>query len=221
MKTRKDFLLAKITGHIDHLNTMTPTSKDCRMNNQIPSVSEILAKEKNLFGKSTVIIAIMLILLGAGGLILPVVLSVLTDGIIAAILIIAGVAWLFHSYKLHQHHLGDWLRPLLLLVTGVIMVTLPSVGIASIGLMFIFYFVLDAYRNFTQSGSYAGHGRGWFMVSGILDIIIALFFLVTWPQGSLFLVGIFVGVNLIFDGIILLILRKSILSAAGQKTAML
>lgn len=41
----------------------------------------------------------MLILLGVGGLILPEVLSVPTDGMIAAILIIAGVAWLLH--KLH------------------------------------------------------------------------------------------------------------------------
>jgi uncharacterized membrane protein HdeD (DUF308 family) len=186
------------------------------MNNKIPSVSDILLKERNLFGKYTVVFALLLILLGFGGLLAPMILSVLTDGIIAAILIMAGVAWLLHSYRLSQHHLGDWLRPLLLLMVGMFMIVLPAAGIASIGLMFIFYFILDAYRNFTQSGSFAGHGRGWFMVGGTMDIIIAILFFVTWPQGTLFLVGIFVGVNLIFDGVTLLMLRKSILSASDQ-----
>ena len=120
------------------------------MNNEIPSVSDILLKERNLFGRYTVAFALLLILLGFGGLLAPMILSVLTDGIIAAILIMAGVTWLLHSYRLSQHHLGDWLRLLLLLIVGVFMIVLPAAGIASIGLMFIFYFVLDAYRDFTH-----------------------------------------------------------------------
>ena len=62
--------------------------------------------------------------------------------------------------------------------------------------------MLNAYRNFTQSNNHVGHGRGWFIFSGVIDIAIAILFFVTWPQGSLILVGIFVGVNLIFDGVI-------------------
>ena len=90
------------------------------------------------------------------------------------------------------------------------MIALPNAGIAAIGLMFILYFVMDAYRNFTQSSVHAGHGRGWFIFSGVIDVVIAILFFVTWPQGSLILVGIFVGVNLIFDGVILLMLRNAV-----------
>jgi uncharacterized membrane protein HdeD (DUF308 family) len=56
-----------------------------------------------------------------------------------------------------------------------------------------------------------GIGRGWFILSGVIDILIALLFVVTWPQGSLLLVGIFVGVNLIFDGIILIMVRNTLI----------
>ncbi|WP_291521730.1 hypothetical protein [Acidithiobacillus sp.] len=82
--------------------------------------------------------------------------------VLAAILIMAGFTWLIHSYQTHQHQLVDWLKPVLLLITGGIMIALPNAGIAAIGLMFILYFVLDAYRNFTESNTHAGHGRGWF-----------------------------------------------------------
>ena len=149
------------------------------------------------------VVAIILIVLGLLGVMSPVIMSAATDGILAAILILGGLTWVVHSFQLHAHGLGDWLRPLLLLVTGGIMVALPAAGRASIGLLFILYFAIDAYRNFTRPKALEATGRGWFIFSGILDILIALLLIVTWPQGSLILVGIFVGVNLIFDGIIL------------------
>ena len=155
-----------------------------------------------MFGKYLLPIAIALIVIGLFGLLSPVILSAVTDGVLAAILIMAGFTWIVHSYQMHQHQLADWLKPVLLLITGGIMIALPNAGIAAIGLMFILYFVLDAYRNFTQSNTHAGHGRGWFIFSGVIDIAIAILFFATWPQGSLILVGIFVGVNLIFDGVI-------------------
>jgi uncharacterized membrane protein HdeD (DUF308 family) len=44
----------------------------------------------------------------------------------------------------------------------------------------------------------------------VIDVVIAILFFVIWPQASLILVGIFVGVNLIFDGVILLMLRNAV-----------
>ncbi|HUX18894.1 MAG TPA: DUF308 domain-containing protein [Acidithiobacillus sp.] len=180
------------------------------MNNQIPDLPTIVEAERKMFGKYLLPIAIALIVIGLFGLLSPVILSAVTDGVLAAILIMAGFTWIIHSYQMHQHQLADWLKPVLLLITGGIMIALPNAGIAAIGLMFILYFVLDAYRNFTQSNTHAGHGRGWFIFSGVIDIVIAILFLVTWPRGSLILVGIFVGVNLIFDGVILLMLRNAV-----------
>lgn len=184
------------------------------MMDKLPSISTIVDAELKSFGKYSIFIALLLIIIGIGGLVAPIILSALTVGFIAGILVIAGFVWLVHSYKLHQHHLADWLKPLLLLTAGVILIALPAAGIASIALLFIFYFVLDAYRNFSQSQVYSTHGRGWFIFSGIIDVLIAILFIVTWPAGSLILVGIFVGVNLIFDGIILLMVRNSMLGSS-------
>lgn len=179
------------------------------MNTTPPDLTTIVQAEKKFLGKYTVPVAIILIVLGFLGVMSPVIMSAATDGILAAILILGGLTWVAHSFQMHAHGLGDWLRPLLLLVTGGIMVAMPSAGIASIGLLFILYFAIDAYRNFTRPKALEAIGRGWFIFSGIADILIALLFMVTWPQGSLFLVGIFVGVNLIFDGITLIMVRNT------------
>ncbi|MDD3760459.1 MAG: DUF308 domain-containing protein [Acidithiobacillus sp.] len=179
------------------------------MNSTPPNFTSVVQTEQKLLGKYTVPAGIVLIVLGCLGIISPITMSAATDGILAGILIVGGFTWVVHSYQLHAHGLGDWLRPLLLLVTGGIMVAIPSLGIASIGLLFILYFFIDAYRNFTRPKAREAIGHGWFIFSGVLDIVIALLFLLTWPQGSFLLVGIFVGVNLIFDGFILIMIRNT------------
>ncbi|WP_436395100.1 HdeD family acid-resistance protein [Acidithiobacillus ferriphilus] len=179
------------------------------MNTTPPDLTTIVQTEQKYLGKYAVPVAIVLIVLGILGVMSPVIMSAATDGILAAILILGGLTWVVHSYQLHTHGLGDWLRPLLLLVTGGIMVAMPTAGIASIGLLFILYFAIDAYRNFTRPKAQEAIGRGWFIFSGMIDILIALLFIFTWPQGSLILVGIFVGVNLIFDGFILIMVRNT------------
>jgi uncharacterized membrane protein HdeD (DUF308 family) len=173
-----------------------------------PDLSTVLREEQKRLGKYTKPVAFLLIIIGFIGLVSPVFLSTLTVGLVAAILILGGIFWSIHLYGDQQRHFSDWLRPLLLLITGLIIVWEPAAGIASLGLLFILYFLLDAYRNFTAHQSSGGIGRPWFIFSGIIDVFIALLFLFTWPRGSLVLVGIFVGINLLFDGIALLLLSR-------------
>ncbi len=178
------------------------------MNIEPPNIQTLLEVEQKHLGRFLRPVAVMLIVFGLAGVASPVLLSTLTVGITAAILIISGAMWAVHSLEMHSKSLGDWLRPVLLLVTGMVIVAEPAAGIASLGLLFTLYFLIDAYRNFTAHRAFNGLGRPWFIFSGILDILIALLFIATWPKGSLVLVGIFVGVNLIFDGIALLMLSR-------------
>ncbi|MCE5387070.1 MAG: DUF308 domain-containing protein [Acidithiobacillus sp.] len=173
-----------------------------------PDISTILQTEQRKLGKFIRPVAILLMIIGVIGLISPVFLSTLTIGLIAALLILGGAFWLVHVLGSDDRHFADWLRPLLLLGTGIIIVMNPAAGIASLGLLFALYFLLDAYRNFTAPQRSGGIGRPWFFFSGIVDIFIALLFLLTWPHGSLILVGIVVGINLLFDGIALLLLSR-------------
>ncbi|MFA7525000.1 MAG: hypothetical protein WCY91_06435, partial [Acidithiobacillus sp.] len=60
------------------------------MNNQIPDLATVVEAERKMFGKYVLPIAIVLIIIGIFGLLSPVILSAATDGVLAALLIIAG-----------------------------------------------------------------------------------------------------------------------------------
>jgi uncharacterized membrane protein HdeD (DUF308 family) len=44
------------------------------------------------------------------------------------------------------------------------------------------------------------------LLNGIFSIVLAVIFLVGWPFSSLYLVGLFVGISLFIDGVVLLTL---------------
>jgi uncharacterized membrane protein HdeD (DUF308 family) len=48
--------------------------------------------------------------------------------------------------------------------------------------------------------------RGWIwtLINGIISLVLAVIFLASWPFGSVWLVGLLVGVSLIIDGLALL-----------------
>jgi len=73
------------------------------LNPNIPDLQNIMETEKKMFGKYLLPVAILLIIIGIFGLLSPIILSAVTDGVIAAMLIIAGFTWIAHSIQMHQH----------------------------------------------------------------------------------------------------------------------
>ena len=89
--------------------------------------------------------------------------------------------------------------------------TFTEVGVASLGLLLAFYFFIDAYASFAMGQQFKEHGvGGWGMINGILSLVLGILVLTTWPNSSPLLVGIFVGITLFFDGVMLLFLGKNI-----------
>jgi len=49
-------------------------------------------------------------------------------------------------------------------------------------------------------------GWGWMLFNGIISLIIAIIFLIGWPLNNLWLVGLFIGISIFMDGLVLLIM---------------
>ena len=70
-----------------------------------------------------------------------------------------------------------------------------------IGLLLAVYFLFDAMASFTLAQSvHPAKGWGWMTLNGVVSALLAVLLLVGWPTMSLWLVGIFVGISLLFDG---------------------
>ncbi|WP_291523711.1 HdeD family acid-resistance protein [Acidithiobacillus sp.] len=152
------------------------------------------------FGRFSLMIGILLIVLGTIGVLAPVLFSFVTATLFAWLLIISGLIWGWHGFQ-HGSSFIDWLKAILLLTIGVLILFQPVIGIESVALLFSAYFMLDAIVSFFLSVK-AGKigGRVWMVFNGLIDSALAVLFLLNWPDSALWMVGLFVGISLIFDG---------------------
>lgn len=165
------------------------------------AVAEQLNKR---FGRYSIIVGFLLIILGSVGMVLPGLMSLETSIFIASLFLVGGIFWLSHSFKYSLRNWGDWLKPVLLLVTGGFMLFYPLSGIAAVGLLLAVYLLLDAFGSFSLASSLRpARGWGWMMFNGIMSLLLAMLFLIGWPATSMFLVGLYVAISLFFDGVVL------------------
>ncbi|MDE8346469.1 MAG: DUF308 domain-containing protein [Acidocella sp.] len=163
------------------------------------------------FGPYTLITGILLILLGTAGIFLPGVMSLGTAIFVAWLLIVGGILWAIHTYKYSPKNVMDWLKPTLLLITGGLMLFSPVSGVAAVGLMLAIYLLLDAFGSFALAQSiHPARGWGWMVFNGVTSILLAMLFLIGWPVTSLWLVGLYVGISLLFDGWALVVIGLSL-----------
>ncbi len=142
------------------------------------------------FGKYSLVAGILLILLGTVGIILPQLMSLEATVLIASLLLVGGVFWLIHSFQARSKEWTEWLKPVLLLITGGLMIFYRMTGIATIGLLMAVYLLIDAYGSFMIAYSIKPKkGWPWMVFNGVVSLLLAFLFLIGWPASSLLLVG--------------------------------
>ncbi len=159
----------------------------------------------NQFGKYSLITGIILLVIGIAGIVLPEFLSLQIAVLMAIFMIFAGFFWASHTYKYSRHSLINWLKPILLLVAGGLMLYTPLVSIAILGLLMSFYLFIDAFGSFTMAQVlHPQKGWRWMTFNGFVSLLLAILFLTGWPTSSMWLVGFYIAISLIFDGLALI-----------------
>jgi len=160
-----------------------------------------VTSQANKFGSYTFITGILLVILGTVGFFLPGLMSLGAALLVAWLLIIGGIVWAGHTYKYDAKSVMNWIKPVLLLITGGLMLFYPLTGIAAVGLLLAVYLLLDAFSSFALAQAmHPASGRGWMVFNGAASLILALLFLYGWPATSLWLVGLYISISLFFDG---------------------
>ena len=160
--------------------------------------------------RSTMVLAILLMVMGTVGILLPQLLTLALSVFIGFLLLLAGIVAGYLTWLNYFRSGLAWLKPFLLVVLGLLLIFRPIAGAATLGLLLIVYFLLDGFFSITFSLALRPlWGWGWTMFNGILSILLAGVFLVGWPFSAPWLVGLLVGISLIVDGIALLMLALS------------
>jgi len=166
-------------------------------------------KDKELlenFQKHSKIAGVIFILLGLVGIFYPVIMSLATAYFVAWLFIFSGLMIGIHTYKTDKKDWLGWLKAFVYLLTGILVAIFPVPGVAALGIILAVYFFMDGFASFALAAQMKGNNKYWWLIllNGILSVVIGVIFLVGWPFNSLVLVGLFVGISLFFDGVVLL-----------------
>lgn len=157
------------------------------------------------FKKYAKISGIIFILIGLAGILFPTVLTFVTTIFVAYLMLIAGISSAWFTWVSNRNDWAGWLKSIVLIGVASYIFIDPLQGVATLGLVLSFYFFMDAFAGFGLALSLRPE-KIWmlWLFNAFTSLVLGVLFVVGWPMSSLYLIGILVGISLLFDGITLL-----------------
>lgn len=157
--------------------------------------------------------SILLILLGILAIALPFYATLSIELIIAWILLLGGLVQLYKSIKTIKQPGGaiSLMGAIIYIAVGILMLIYPLTGILTLTLLIGVFFLLEGIAKIAMSFELKpATNWGWLLFSGIIALIMSGIILFGWPGTSLWVIGLLVGINMIFFGFSLLALVTNI-----------
>ncbi len=108
------------------------------------------------------------------------------------------------GHALYAREWSGFLLQLLLgifaLVAGGLILYRPTAGAISLTLLLSFLFIIQGTIRIVLALTRRFEHWVWVLVSGILTLILGILILRQWPYSGLYIIGLFVGIDLIFNG---------------------
>ena len=191
------------------------------MESESPKTIQEMLKE-GTFAGSDVLIAtgVATIVLGILAILAPLASGIVFDLLFGALLVGAGIVEMIEAFRS-----GTWQRGVLLglaglvtLAAGVLFIARPTLGLVALTVVFLAYLVfLGAFRIVMAFELPRGApGKFWAFVSGVVNLALAYLAIMRMPDISIWLIGTFIGVSLVFAGVARISLARGIRHAAGM-----
>jgi uncharacterized membrane protein HdeD (DUF308 family) len=162
---------------------------------------------------------VAMVIIGILAILAPLASGLLFDMIFGAILIGAGIVEFIDAVRA-----GTWQRGLMLalagvvtVVAGILYIARPTLGLVALSVVFLAYLVFVGVFRIVMAFQLprGAPGKVWSFVSGIVALVLAYLAIGQMPSLSLWLIGTFIGVSLIFSGIARISLARGFQKATG------
>ena len=147
-------------------------------------------------------LGIVLIVLGMIGISASALVTLVSVVFFGWLLVIGGAGVAIHAFWAKQWS-GFFLQLLsgvLYLIVGWILVSRPGIGALTLTLVFAVSLVVQGAFRIGAALSTRMDGWGWLLVSGIITLVLGLMIWNEWPLSGLWVIGLFVGIDLLFYG---------------------
>jgi uncharacterized membrane protein HdeD (DUF308 family) len=148
---------------------------------------------------------VVLLVLGATAVVLPPIATLAVTILFGWLFLVSGIVGLVTSFWM-RHAPGFWwslLSAVLGIVVGGMLLGSPLTGAFSLTLVLIAFFLIEGAVSimFALEHKRELSGQwGWMLISGIIDLALALMIFAGLPSTAAWAVGLLVGINMIFGG---------------------
>ncbi len=145
---------------------------------------------------------IAFVVLGVIALAFSVMTTLASVFVLGWILAFAGVFEAVHAFKLPRWSgvLLELLVAILYMVVGVLMIVRPAAGALSLTLLIGAFFLAGGLFRIVAAIAGRPPYWGWLLLSGIVTLLLGLLIVAEWPASGLWVIGMFLGIDLLFSG---------------------
>lgn len=151
---------------------------------------------------------IAFVVLGALALAFSVLTTLASVVVLGWLLAFAGIFEAVHAFRMTRWSgfLLELLAAILYVVVGVLMIVHPAAGALSLTLLIGAFFLVSGIFRIVAAATIRPPRWGWFLMSGVVTLLLGLLIVAEWPASGLWIIGMFLGIDLVFSGTWLIML---------------
>jgi uncharacterized membrane protein HdeD (DUF308 family) len=152
----------------------------------------------------SIALGILLLIAGFLAILAPFFAGIAASIFFGWLILFAGVAHLVYAWSQRGTGAKLWqiLIGLVYMVAALYLLLLPVAGVVALTLVLAFYIAIEGiFELVIFSLLRELRGSVWFLIDGLVSLLLAGFIVFHWPSSSLWAVGTLVGVSMLFSGI--------------------
>jgi uncharacterized membrane protein HdeD (DUF308 family) len=148
-------------------------------------------------------LGILMIILGVIAMAAPVVATIAVQIMLGWLLVISGIAEGIHAFmaKGWRGFLLELLSAVLYLGVGILLLVAPLQGALALTMVLAAFLLVEGIFKIITAFRVRDHrGWGWLLASGIVSVVLGVLIWAQWPASGLWVIGLLVGIQLLFTG---------------------
>lgn len=152
------------------------------------------------------VLGFALIVLGLLCFIFTGIATLLTAVAIGIVTLLGGIALVVSAFWATGlwHAVTRALVGLVFIVAGWWLFTRPVLGALALTAVIGWFFIVSGAIRLIEAVVAHRHGWGWAILNAAVTLLLGILLLANWPFSGLFAIGLFLGIDLLFDGVIIL-----------------
>ena len=180
--------------------------------NTAPGKTPMITDEVKRHSVWFLTVGIVTIVLGIAALVFPKIATITVELFVGSILTIYGALGTIHAFRNARWNGFLWslFGALFAFGAGLLLLLFPMTGVFSLTLLVTAFFLASGiFRVLLAFRLRPADRWSWLLLSGLLAITLAVTITVQWPEPAIWIIGMLLGIDLIFSGSASILLARA------------